>query len=202
MAFQLPPLPYPENALEPHISARTLQFHHGKHHKKYIDTLNDLIKGTPFEKQSLEEIIVAAAKDRAQMKIFNNAAQTWNHTFFWQCMAPKGGGEPKGELAKRIQADFGGFDKFRKSFTDAAVAQFGSGWAWLVSANGKLKITTTGNADLPLAHGETALLTCDVWEHAYYLDYQNDRAKFVETFLGNLANWQFAEEQLKQEDAA
>lgn len=196
MAFKLPPLPYPETALEPHISARTLQFHHGKHHKKYVDTLNQLIEGTEFANQSLEEIILATADDLAKQKIFNNAAQTWNHTFFWQCLSPDGGGRPEGELMNRIQADFGSFDKFRQEFSTAAQGQFGSGWAWLTEDGGKLKIMTTSNAGLPLVHGETALLTCDVWEHAYYLDYQNDRAKFVDIFLSELANWEFAQQQL------
>jgi Fe-Mn family superoxide dismutase len=198
MAFKLPPLPYSENALEPHISARTLQFHHGKHHKKYVDTLNKLIAGTELEKKPLEEIILEAADDLSKQKIFNNAGQHWNHSFFWQCMSPQGGGRPQGELADRLQADFGSFDKFSKEFTAAAEAQFGSGWAWLVVDNGKLKIMTTHDADLPMTHGERALLTCDVWEHAYYLDYQNDRAKFVEVFLAKLANWRFAQEQLSQ----
>lgn len=196
MAFKLPPLPYPETALEPHISARTLQFHHGKHHKRYIDTLNQLIEGTEFADQSLEEIILATADDLAKQKIFNNAAQTWNHTFFWQCLSPDGGGRPDGELMDRIQADFGSFDKFRQDFSTAAQGQFGSGWAWLTEDGGRLKIMTTSNAGLPLTHGETALLTCDVWEHAYYLDHQNDRAKFVDVFLSELANWQFAQQQL------
>lgn len=198
MAFKLPPLPYPENALEPHISARTLQFHHDKHHKKYVDTLNELIQGTELENQSLEDIILASADDLPKGKIFNNAGQVWNHNFFWQCMKPQGGGQPDGELLERIQADFGSLDKFRKEFTTAAGGQFGSGWAWLTEDNGRLKIMTTSNADLPLTRGETALLTCDVWEHAYYLDYQNDRAKFVEVFLSKLVNWAFVQRQLEQ----
>lgn len=196
MAFKLSPLPYAETALEPHISARTLQFHHGKHHKNYIDTLNKLIAGTEFENQSLENIILASADDLLHEKIFNNASQAWNHDFFWQCMTPQGGGRPDGELLARIQSDFGSLDKFRKEFIAAAEGQFGSGWVWLTEDDGKLKLMTTGNADLPLTHGETALLACDVWEHAYYLDYQNDRAKFVEVFLSKLVNWQFAQQQL------
>jgi len=196
MAFKLPPLPYPETALEPHISARTLQFHHGKHHKHYVDTLNKLIEGTEFEGQSLEDIILASADDLSKQKIFNNAGQVWNHNFFWQCLSPEGGGRPEGELMDRIQADFGSYDKFRKDFGAAADGQFGSGWAWLTEDGGQLKIMTTSNADLPLTHGETALITCDVWEHAYYLDYQNDRAKFVDVFLAKLVNWEFAQQQL------
>lgn len=197
MAFKLPSLPYSENALEPHISARTLQFHHGKHHKKYVDTLNQLIASTELENKSLEDIILEAADDLSKQKIFNNAAQHWNHSFFWQCMSPQGGGRPEGELADRLQADFGSFDKFVKEFTAAAEGQFGSGWAWLVEDNGQLKIMTTHDADLPMTHGEIALLTCDVWEHAYYLDYQNERGRFVSTFIDKLANWSFALEQLK-----
>lgn len=197
MAFKLSPLPYAETALEPHISARTLQFHHGKHHKNYVDTLNKLIAGTKFENQSLENIISASADDLSHEKIFNNASQAWNHNFFWQCMTPQGGGRPVGELLARIQRDFGSFDKFRKEFIAAAEGQFGSGWVWLTEdGGGKLNLMATSNADLPLAHGERALLTCDLWEHAYYLDYQNHRAKFVEVFLAKLVNWRFAQQQL------
>jgi Fe-Mn family superoxide dismutase len=201
MAFQLPPLPYPENALEPHISARTMQFHHGKHHKKYVDTLNQLVAGTDLENKPLEDVIRAAAKDDSKKKIFNNAAQHWNHTFFWQCMAPSGtgGGAPDGEIKNRIERDLGGWDKFTKDFTAAAEGQFGSGWAWLVEDGGKLAIVTTHDADLPLAHGQKALLTCDVWEHAYYLDYQNNRGEFVKVFLAKLANWRFAQDQLNRQ---
>jgi Fe-Mn family superoxide dismutase len=182
--------------LEPHISARTLQFHHGKHHKKYVETLNKLIAGTDFEKQPLEEIILESADDLTHQKIFDNASQVWNHNFFWQCMTPQGGGHPDGELLVGIQNDFGSFEKFRKEFITAAEGQFGSGWVWLTEDDGTLKLMTTADADLPLAHGETALLTCDIWEHAYYLDYQNDRAKFVEVFLSKLANWKFAQQRL------
>jgi Fe-Mn family superoxide dismutase len=200
MAFQLPPLPYPENAIEPHISARTMQFHHGKHHKKYVDTLNELIAGTELANKPLEDIIRTTAKEKAKTKIFNNAAQHWNHTFFWQCMAPTGtGGQPEGDMKKRIERDFGSYESFQREFTEAAEGQFGSGWAWLVEDSGKLAITTTHDADLPLAHGQKALLTCDVWEHAYYLDYQNDRAGFVEVFLAKLANWRFAKDQLSRQ---
>lgn len=198
MAFELPPLPYPDTALEPHISAKTLQFHHGKHHASYVKALNELIKSTPYETQNLEAIIrdTAGAKDKA--KIFNNAAQHWNHSFFWKCLAPKAGGRPAGELARRIDSDLGGFDKFADSFAAAAAGRFGSGWAWLVLDGGKLKVTDTGNADLPLAHDQVALLTIDVWEHAYYLDYQNRRPDFARAVIEHLLNWDFALENLKQ----
>ncbi|MDA8229989.1 MAG: superoxide dismutase [Magnetospirillum sp.] len=192
MAFELPPLPYAKDALEPHISARTLEFHHGKHHAAYVTNLNNLTKDTPLASKSLEEVILAAAADLpAKQGIFNNAAQVWNHTFFWNCMTKGGGGKPSGKLLARIESDLGGFDKFKEDFKNAAVTQFGSGWAWLVEANGKLEITKTGNADLPLAHGKKALLTVDVWEHAYYLDYQNRRPDFVQAFLDHLVNWDF-----------
>lgn len=194
MTFTLPPLPFDKAALEPVISAQTFEFHHGKHHNAYVTKLNELIAGTEYEKLLLEEIIQKSAKDGKQ-PIFNNAAQHWNHSFFWQCLKPQGGNKPTGELAKRIESDLGGYEKFAKDFKEAAVTQFGSGWAWLVSdASGKLSITKTGNADLPLAHGQKALLTVDVWEHAYYLDYQNRRPDFVQAFLDKLVNWEFAAE--------
>ena len=191
MAFELPPLPYPKDGLEPHMSARTLEFHHGKHHKAYVDTLNKLVKDTPFETQSLEAVIKATAKDESKTLIFNNAGQAWNHAFFWNCMRPRGGGQPTGDLAKRIDQDFGSLDKFKEEFKQAAATQFGSGWAWLVLDGGKLKVTKTPNAVDPLAQGQAALLTCDVWEHAYYLDFQNRRPDFVQTFLDHLVNWEF-----------
>lgn len=196
MTFTLPPLPYAKDALAPHISAQTFDFHHGKHHQAYVTKLNELIAGTEYEKASLEDIILAAAKDPAPAKtpLFNNAAQHWNHSFFWHCLTPKnGGGKPSGDLAKKIDSDLGGYDKFAADFKAAAIAQFGSGWAWLVAdKDNKLKITKTSNADLPLAHGERALLTVDVWEHAYYLDFQNRRPDFVQTVLDKLLNWEFA----------
>jgi superoxide dismutase, Fe-Mn family len=195
MSFQLPPLPYAENALEPVISARTLSFHYGKHHTTYLNKLNELTKGTPQEKMGLEEIIKAAAKDKGPL--FNNAAQVWNHTFFWNSMRAKGGGEPSGEVANLIQGSFGGLDKFKEQFKNAAVAQFGSGWAWLVRDGAKLKIVTTGNAESPLTTSMKALATCDVWEHAYYLDYQNRRPDFVQAFLDKLINWDFVAANLK-----
>jgi Fe-Mn family superoxide dismutase len=191
MAFELPPLPYPKNALEPHMSEKTFEFHYGKHHQAYVTNLNNLVKDTPMASQSLEEIIKATAKDEAKAGIFNNAAQVWNHTFFWSSMKPNGGGAPTGALADKINAAFGSLDKFKEEFKAAAVGQFGSGWAWLVVDGGKLKITKTPNAVNPMAQGQTALLTCDVWEHAYYLDYQNRRPDFVQTFLDKLANWEF-----------
>ncbi len=196
MPFTLPSLPFAENALEPYMSAKTFSFHHGKHHKAYVDNLNKLIAGTDMEKASLEEIIKATTKDSTKQGIFNNSAQVWNHTFFWNSMKPNGGGKPSGNLAKKIDSDFGSLDKFKEDFKTAATTQFGSGWAWLVSDGGKLKIIKTANADLPLAHGQKALLTCDVWEHAYYLDYQNRRPDFVSTFLDKLVNWDFAAKNL------
>jgi Fe-Mn family superoxide dismutase len=195
MAFELPPLPFPKNALEPHMSEETLEFHHGKHHAAYVKTLNELIKGTPFERQTLEEIIHATHNDKSKTKLFNNAAQAWNHTFFWNCLTPHGGA-PRGEVAKAIDAAFGDIDKFKNEFKTAAVEQFGSGWAWLVAENGKIRVIHTGNAVDPPAENRTALLTCDVWEHAYYLDYQNRRPDFVQTFLDHLVNWDFVAQNL------
>jgi Fe-Mn family superoxide dismutase len=193
MAFELPPLPYPKDALAPLISAETFDYHHGKHHAAYVTNLNAAIAGTPNEKKSLEEIILSA-----DGPLFNNSAQVWNHTFFWNSMKPKGGGKPSGDLASALERDFGGFDKFREQFVQAAVKQFGSGWAWLVAEGGKLKITSTANADLPMKHGQTALFTVDVWEHAYYIDYRNARQKFVEAVVDSLANWDFVSENLKK----
>lgn len=198
MAFELSPLPYPKDALEPHMSAKTLDFHHGKHHQTYVTTLNKLIEGTALANLSLEEIIKRTAKDDAKTPVFNNAAQTWNHTFFWHSMKPKGGGKPSDQVVARIDQAFGGFDKFHEEFSKAATGQFGSGWAWLILDGGKLKVTKTANADTPIAHNQTPLLTCDVWEHAYYLDYQNRRPDFVRTFLDNLVNWEFVGQNLEQ----
>ena len=202
MAFILPPLPYPDTALEPHMSGQTLRFHHGNHYKKYVETLNELIAGTHFDRQPLKMIILGSLDDPEQEKIFNNAGQVWNHNFFWQCMTPHGGGQPDGELLARIESDFGSLDKFAEEFVAAAKGQFGSGWVWLIEADGKLELMSTSNADLPLAHGKTALLTCDVWEHAYYLDYQDKREHFVEVFLKNLVNWPFVQQQLAAGAAA
>ncbi len=193
MAFELPPLPYPKDALAPLISAETFDYHHGKHHAAYVTNLNAAIKGTPNESKSLEEIILSS-----DGPLFNNSAQVWNHTFFWNSMKPQGGGKPTGDLAAALERDFGGFDKFREQFVQAAVKQFGSGWAWLVAEGGKLKITSTANADLPMKHKQTALFTVDVWEHAYYVDYRNARQKFVEAVVDSLANWDFVGENLKK----
>jgi Fe-Mn family superoxide dismutase len=193
MAFELPPLPYAKDALVPHISAETFDYHHGKHHAAYVNNLNAAVQGKPEEKKSLEEIILSS-----DGPLFNNSAQVWNHTFFWNCMKPQGGGKPTGDLAAAIDRDFGGFDKFREQFVSTAVKQFGSGWGWLVAEGGKLKITSTGNADLPMKQKQTALFTVDVWEHAYYIDYRNARQKFVEAVVDNLANWDFVGENLKK----
>ena len=196
MAFTLPELPYSKDALAPHISAETLEFHHGKHHKAYVDNLNKLLDGKPEASKTLEEVIMSS-----EGPVFNNAAQVWNHTFYWSSMkAPGagGGGQPTGDLAAAITRDFGSFDKFKEEFSTAGATQFGSGWAWLVLEGGKLKVTKTANADLPMKHGQKALLTMDVWEHAYYIDYRNARAKYIEAFLASLANWDFALENLKK----
>ena len=192
MAITLPPLPFDKSALEPHISAKTFEFHHGKHHQAYVTKTNELIAGTPHEGKPLEDIIVGSWKEKNQA-LFNNSAQVWNHTFFWNCLKPAGGGKPTGELAAQIEKDFGSYEKFAEEFKNAGVTQFGSGWAWLVAdASGKLSVTKTPNAELPLVTGNTAILTCDVWEHAYYLDYQNRRPDFLTTFLEKLVNWEFA----------
>jgi superoxide dismutase, Fe-Mn family len=191
MPFELPPLPYPTHALEPYTSAKTLEFHHGKHHQAYVTTLNALTKDTPLANQSLEAVIHATANDASKVSIFDNAAQAWNHAFFWNCMRAEGGGPPGGELAAAIDRSFGGLDKFHAQFKQAATTEFGSGWAWLVLDGDVLKITKTSNAANPLSQGQTALLTCDVWEHAYYLDYQNRRPDFVQGFLDHLVDWDF-----------
>jgi Fe-Mn family superoxide dismutase len=195
MAFELPPLPYDKSALEPHMSAQTLEFHHGKHHNTYVTNLNNLTKDTPLATMPLEEVIQEAHKS-GNGGVFNNAAQVWNHTFFWHCMKPGGGGAPTGEIAERINKTFGSFDKFKDEFKQAGATQFGSGWAWLVLDNGELKVTKTPNAENPMTKGQTALLTCDVWEHAYYLDFQNRRPDFLQTFLDHLVNWDFVNEKL------
>ncbi len=198
MAFELPPLPFAKDALEPTISARTFEFHHGKHHQAYVTNLNNLVKDSPMASQSLEDIIRATAKDEAKVGIFNNAAQVWNHTFFWNSMKTKGGGQPSGNVQSAINGAFGSFDKFKDEFKQAAATQFGSGWAWHVIDGGKLKVTKTANAVNPMSQGQTALLTCDVWEHAYYLDYQNRRPDFVAAFLDNLVNWDFVAQNLSK----
>ncbi len=192
MAIELPALPYEADALEPYIGATTLGFHHGKHHQTYVTNTNNLIKGTDLENASLEALIAASANNAEKVGLFNNAAQVWNHTFYWSCMKKGGGGAPTGAIAAKINEDFGSYDAFAEAFKNAGLTQFGSGWAWLVLEGGKLKITKTPNADTPMAHGQKAILTVDVWEHAYYLDYQNKRADYIDTFLKHLVNWDFA----------
>ena len=196
MAFELPALPYADDALAPHISANTISFHYGKHHNAYVVNLNNLVKDTPMADQSLEEIMNATAGDASKAGVFNNAAQVWNHTFYWNSMSPNGGGVPSGDLAAKIDEAFGSYDAFKEEFKKACVTQFGSGWAWLVIDGGSLKIVKTANAACPLTDGMTPLMTCDVWEHAYYLDFQNLRPAYVDAFLGNLVNWDFAAENL------
>jgi Fe-Mn family superoxide dismutase len=197
MAFEQPPLPYAMNALEPYgMKAETFEYHYGKHHKAYVDNLNKLTEGTDLANLPLEEVIKATYQDSAKQGIFNNAAQVWNHTFFWKCMKPGGGGTPTGDLAARIDKDLGGFDKFKEEFSTAATTQFGSGWAWLVEDNGTLKVTKTPNAVDPIAEGQKPLLTLDVWEHAYYIDFRNARPAFIKNFLDQLVNWDFVAENL------
>ena len=196
MAFELPPLPWAKDALAPTISAETIDYHYGKHHKTYVDNLNKFAPGTKYESMSLEEVIKASYNQPSEKKFFNNAAQVWNHTFFWHCMAPNAGGEPKGAIADAIKGTFESFDNFKKLFSEASVGQFGSGWGWLVKgADGKLAIETSSNADTPFAAGKTCVLTVDVWEHAYYIDYRNARAKFVDEWW-KLVNWDFANKNL------
>jgi len=186
MAFKFPELPYAKDALAPHISAETLEYHHGKHHKTYVENINKLIEGSPWAGKTLEDIIRGADGG-----IFNNGAQVWNHTFYWSCLGPGKGGEPRGKVADAIKQAFGSFADFKDRFSKAAIGQFGSGWAWLIrDGSGKLAIEATGNAGNPLRDGKTPLLTCDVWEHAYYIDYRNARAKYVESFW-NLVDWDF-----------
>lgn len=198
MAFEQPPLPYAVDALEPYgMKAETFEYHYGKHHKAYVDNLNNLIKDKPeYEGKSLEDVIRSSYGDPAKAGIFNNAAQVWNHTFFWNSIKPAGGGAPSGELAARIDAAFGSFDKFKEAFSTAAATQFGSGWAWLVEEAGTLKVTKTPNAEDPLVHGQKPLLTLDVWEHAYYIDFRNARPAFIKNFLDSLVNWEFAAKNL------
>jgi superoxide dismutase, Fe-Mn family len=195
--FSLPPLPYPEEALAPVISTTTIGFHYGKHHRAYVDNLNKAVAGTELAGKSLDDIVKATAGDPARVGVFNNAAQDWNHTFYWNSMRPNGGGVPTGTIADHIKDSFGDYAKFRLEFATAAVTQFGSGWAWLVQdQDKKLKVVKSANADTPMAQGITCLLTCDVWEHAYYLDYQNRRADYVNAWLDNLVNWDFAARQI------
>lgn len=194
MAFELPKLPYAMDALAPYMSAETLEYHHGKHHQTYVNTLNDLIKDGPLAGKDLEEIVTASFGDSSKQAIFNNAGQAWNHNHFWQWMKPNGGGSIPGELESRLKSDFGSVDAFKDEFKKAGTGQFGSGWAWLVVDGGKLSVMKTPNAENPLAHGKTAILGCDVWEHSYYLDYRNARPKYLEAFLDNLVNWDYVAE--------
>jgi superoxide dismutase, Fe-Mn family len=191
MAILLPELPYGKDALAPIISANTLDFHYGKHHRAYVDNLNKLIAGTDLEKKSLEEIIMISVKDSAKAGIFNNAAQIWNHSFYWKCLKKSVGVIPGGAIAAKINDTWGSYDKFAEELKNAGMTQFGSGWAWLVLDGSQLKITKTANADTPLAHGQKPLLTIDVWEHAYYLDYQNRRPDYLAAVIQNLINWDF-----------
>ncbi len=199
MSFSLPELPYSQDALAPYISSRTLEFHYGKHHNTYLVNLNKLIQGTDLTGKTLEDIIIKTAGDPAQTGIFNNAAQVWNHTFYWNSMKPGGGGKPAGPIAEKINSDLGGYDAFVDQFKTAGLTQFGSGWAWLVLNQDKLQIMKTPNADTPLAHGLMPLLTMDVWEHAYYLDYQNKRPDYIDAFISRLINWEFVTSRLEQD---
>jgi len=196
MSFTLPDLPYKKDTLAPHISSQTFDFHHGKHHQAYVTNLNKLIEGTDMAGLALEDIIKKSANNPDKAGIFNNAAQVWNHTFYWQSMKPGGGGLPTGKVAEKINADFGSYDNFMKEVKNAGLTQFGSGWAWLVLKDGKLTIMKTANADTPMAHGLKALMTVDVWEHAYYLDYQNRRGDYLDVFMNNLVNWDFVNSNL------
>jgi Fe-Mn family superoxide dismutase len=196
--FSLSPLPWDDNALEPFVSARTISFHYHKHHKAYVTTLNTLVEGTPYAGMKLEEIVHKSASDAAAKKIFNNAGQVWNHDFYWRSLSPKAAA-PERDLAHAIERDFGSLAKLIEALAEAGKTQFGSGWAWLVSKGGKLSVTNTPNAESPMAKGVNCLLTVDVWEHAYYLDYQNERPRYLETVLGKLLNWQFAAENLSKE---
>jgi superoxide dismutase, Fe-Mn family len=189
--IQLPPLSYSQNALEPYISQKTVEFHYGKHHQAYVDRTNELIRGTGLAILPLEEIVKQSAGSQEKIAIFNNAAQVWNHNFYWQSMKP-GGSKPEGDLLKKIQASFGSLENLKRQLQDAALSQFGSGWAWLVVDGDKLKVVKTGNAENPMIHGQTPLLAIDVWEHAYYLDYQNRRADHIKALIDNLLNWEFA----------
>ena len=196
MTISLPDLPYSRDDLAPYISENTLNFHYGKHHTAYVDNLNKLIEGTDLAGKSLEDIIDKVANDANNVAIFNNAAQVWNHTFYWKSMVPGGGGTPSGNIADKLQTDFGGYEKFAEQLKKTALAQFGSGWAWLVLNAGKLEVVKTSNADTPIAHGLKPLMTVDVWEHAYYLDYQNRRGDYLNAFFNNLINWDFVNNQL------
>lgn len=194
--FQLPPLPWGEGALDPVISSRTIGLHYGKHHKTYVDKLNEMVAGTRYADMPLEQVVRESAKSEQDKKIFNNAGQHWNHSFFWNCLKPGGGGQPTGDLARRIDSDLGGIENFRAQFEKTAIDTFGSGWAWLALKDGKLQLISTSNAGTPIAMGATPLLTIDVWEHAYYVDYENRRPEFVKAVIGKLLNWDWAAQQL------
>lgn len=198
MAISLPVLIYEKSALAPYISQQTIEYHYGKHHNAYVTNANKLLEGTDLADQDLETIIKKTSKDASKSSIFNNAAQAWNHSFYWTCMKPGGGGPPSGTIAKRIASDFGSYEKFTDQFKDAGMTQFGSGWAWLVLRDNHLELMKTSNADTPLAHGLKPLLTVDVWEHAYYLDYQNRRADYLGSFLEHLVNWEFVNSLISQ----
>jgi superoxide dismutase, Fe-Mn family len=201
MAHELPPLPYPKDALVPHMSAETVELHHGAHQRGYIEKLNTLIKGTSLENRKLEDIILATAKGATKASIFNNAAQAWNHEFFWRSMRPNGGGEPTGDVMEQIERAYGKFHAFRDAFLAAAQNQFGSGWVWMALDHGKLKIMATANADNPLVHNAAPLACCDLWEHAYYIDYRNRRADFVTVFIDILIDWSFVLHNLARQTA-
>ncbi len=196
MTFELPSLPYSNDALAPYMSSETLDFHHGKHHQTYVTNLNNLVKDTDMQNSSLEEIVVKSSKDSSMAGIFNNAGQHWNHILFWQCMKPNGGGSMPSELESRITSDLGGIDQFKEAFIQAGTTQFGSGWAWLAIDNGKLVVTKSPNASNPLVDGMKPILGCDVWEHSYYIDYRNKRPDYLKAFLDSLVNWEFVASQL------
>ena len=196
MAFELPNLPYANDALAPYMSSETLDFHHGKHHQTYVTNLNNLVKDSDLQDASLEDIVVKSSKDSSMAGIFNNAGQHWNHILFWQCMKPSGGGAMPSELENRIISDFGSVDQFKEAFVQAGTTQFGSGWAWLAIDNGKLVVTKSPNASNPLVDGMKPILGCDVWEHSYYIDYRNKRPDYLKAFLDNLVNWEFVASQL------
>ena len=198
MPFELPALPYARNALSPYISENTINYHYGKHHQAYVTNLNNLVAGTDLEKKTLEEIIKISANDKTKAGIFNNSAQVWNHTFYWHSMKPNGGGKPSGIVLQKIEKDFGSYENFVSEFKNAGATQFGSGWAWLVLDGDQLKITKTGNAETPLTTNLKPLMTMDVWEHAYYLDFQNARPTYIDTFLNHLVNWDFVAQNLKK----
>ena len=196
MTFELPSLPYANDALAPYMSSETLDFHHGKHHQTYVTNLNNLVKDTDMRDSSLEEVVLKSSKDSSMAGIFNNAGQHWNHILFWQCMKPNGGGSMPSELESRITSDLGGIDQFKEAFIQAGTTQFGSGWAWLAIDNGKLVVTKSPNASNPLVDGMKPILGCDVWEHSYYLDYRNKRPDYFKAFLDSLVNWEFVASQL------